>query len=50
MRLTPEDTSDHPGVPREKRLDRKADDEGENDLQERKAKAPEVQGLSCVWE
>jgi hypothetical protein len=28
MRLTLEDTSDHPGVPREKRLDMKADDEG----------------------
>ena len=28
MRLTPEDTSDHPGVPRKKRLDMKANDEG----------------------
>jgi hypothetical protein len=50
MLLTPEDTSDHPGVPREKRLDKKADEEGENDRQERKAKAPELPGLSYVWE
>jgi hypothetical protein len=28
MLLTPEDTSDHPGVPREKRLDIQADEEG----------------------
>jgi hypothetical protein len=32
MLLTPEDTRDHPGVPREKRLDMKADDERSPDV------------------